>query len=247
MLLAMPYVADAQFLSYLLDGFAEEQLMADGKYSSDWTDEDVEAYVDGCTEAQVNPLHALGVMFSESNAHAEAHNPGGDATGLIQFMPQTRANMGFKGTWQAFAALGVAGQLPYFTRYLKTYRGQLTSPSRVYVAVFLPACLTWPRLNELSVITSSSGPFSFAYLPNKVFDREGKGYITMGDLSLAIDRASKGARWLELSERVSDVMKGRETDPAGTMVDDAIAGVTEDDAPVFLLPSEPPPAPEDPT
>ncbi len=181
--------------------------------SADWSDADVATFVADCIEVGASPLDVLAVIFSESGAHAEAHNPGGDATGLLQFMPTTLANFGWRGTWQQFGALGVSGQLPYMLRYLRVYRGKLTSASMVYLAVFLPACLTWPNLGPLTVITSGRGPFAFAYLPNKVFDREAKGYITLGDLGASAARASKGPRWDELAGRVVAAMQDRPTQP----------------------------------
>ncbi len=192
--------------------------------SEDWTDDDVHEFVAICERIEAATLDVLSVMFSESEARATAHNPHGDAVGLIQWMPDTRKNMGFRGDWHEFAAKGVGGQLPFVERYLAPHRGKFTSAGMVYLTVFLPACLSWPEIGPLTVITSLHGPFAFAYLPNKVFDREERGYITVQDLTDSTERASHGPRWEELSARVLAATLGEsaaptEREPVGIVTD----------------------------
>ena len=181
--------------------------MSGPSYSADWTDGDVHALVALCKRVEAAPLDLLACMFNESEARAGAHNPHGDATGLIQFMPATRAGLGHHGTWQEFAALGVGGQLPYVERYFAPHRGRLTSAARVYLCMFLPACLGWRDLGDLTIITSLHGPLAWAYLPNRSLDGDDKGYITLGDLGRCAMRAAKGKRWDELAGRVQAAMR----------------------------------------
>ncbi len=209
-------------------------------HSGDWTDDDVHEFVGVCARVEAAPLDVLAVMFSESEARATAHNvTGGNATGLIQFMEDTRKNLGFRGDWHEFAALGVAGQLPYVERYLAPHKGKLTSAGMVYLCVFLPACLTWPRVGPTTVVTAARGPFAFAYLPNKVFDRENRGYITVQDLTDSTARASHGPRWEELSGRVLAATLGESAAPLDVEAiteREPAASVTEDCRPVPLYP-----------
>jgi hypothetical protein len=183
-------------------------------YSSDWTDADVDNYVPLCRRVQVHPLHLLACMFNESNARADARNPGdvtkkAVAVGLIQFTKAALPNYDL----DALRMQPVATQLPMVEHYLAPHMGRMTSTSLTYLALFLPACLTWPGLVDTTVITSLHGPLSFAYLPNRSFDHDGKGFITLHDLGAAANRAATGKRWTELSSRVLEAMQSADTDP----------------------------------
>jgi hypothetical protein len=197
------------------------------QYTQDWSPADVAEFVALCKRVQVFPMDLLACMFNESDARAVAHNVGGDAVGLIQFVPQTRKNLGFHGTWQEFVQLGVTGQLPYVERYFVPYKGKLTSVSRVYAAMFLPATLGWPGLNELTTLTSMHGPLAWAYAPNRGLDIDDKGRITLGDLGRAAARAAHGKRWDELSGRVAAAIQERTTDPELPEVGDGDGTLSE--------------------
>jgi hypothetical protein len=184
-------------------------------YSADWSDADVTELVALCRRVQIHPLHLLACMFSESNARADARNPGDPsraavAVGLIQF---TKAWLGRDGDLDAVRTKGVAGQLPLVERYFTPFAGRLTTPARVYTAMFLPATLDWPGFNDTMVLTSLHGPLAWAYLPNRSLDHDDKGFISVADLGHAADRAAQGKRWTELSARVLGALQDRQTDP----------------------------------
>ena len=56
-------------------------------------------------ELGVKPVHLLSVMMSESGVYARAHNPNGNASGLIQFMPFVLRNLGWTQGHEAFRQL----------------------------------------------------------------------------------------------------------------------------------------------
>lgn len=148
-----------------------------------------------------DPEHMLRVMMSESGINPAAHNPNGDASGLIQFMPQTLINLGWRDGHAAFRKLTAEEQVPYVEAYYSPYP-DLDSPARFYLATFLPALLTHTGSREMTfVLCAANGPLGWAYAANKVFDRDHKGYITLGDLAKAIERACVGPHWeLKLGE-----------------------------------------------
>jgi hypothetical protein len=148
------------------------------------------------------PVDLLGVMMNESGVKATAHNPNGDAGGLIQFMPQTLVNLGWTDGHDAFRRLSAEEQMPFVERYFQPYASKGLSPAaRLYQATFLPATLDAGSDLD-TVVCGQNGPFAFAYGPNKGFDRDGKGFITVGDLQAAIDRAARGPRWDEIMARL---------------------------------------------
>ena len=148
-----------------------------------------------------DPEHMLRVMMSESGINPAAHNPNGHASGLIQFMPQTLLNLGYTDGPEAFRKLSAEEQVPYVEAYYSPYP-DLDSPARFYLATFLPALLTREGSRDMTfVLCGDHGPLAWAYAANRVFDRDQKGYITLGDLSRAIDRACQGPYWdLKLAE-----------------------------------------------
>jgi hypothetical protein len=151
---------------------------------------------------QCEPVDLLGVMMNESNVRATAHNPNGNASGLIQFMPQTLVNLGWNQGHAAFRQLTADQQMPFVDRYFTPYITKGLSPAaRLYQATFLPATLGLGSDFE-TIICGQNGPHAFAYGPNIGFDRERKGFITIGDLQDAIDRACTGERWNEILARL---------------------------------------------
>ncbi len=149
------------------------------------------------------PLDLLGVMMNESGVRATAHNPNGDASGLIQFMPATLRNLGWTDGDAAFRELSAENQMPYVENYFMPYQDKgLDSAARLYQATFLPATLDLGSDPDV-VICGQDRPNAFAYGPNKGFDRDGKGAITVGDLQAAIDHACQGLRWDEIYGRMN--------------------------------------------
>jgi hypothetical protein len=168
------------------------------------------------TELGMKPEDLIAVMTSESGMNPDAHNPGG-ASGLIQFMPGTLKGLGFSGSTAEFRQLSGEDQLPWIEKYIKQHMAQqggksFTSGGQYYVANLWPVALQLPgvqRSDPNTVILEKNpqgqGGFSQKYLAigSKIpvsneaaaykenyplFDKEKKGYITLGDLNRQIDQ-----------------------------------------------------------
>lgn len=165
--------------------------------------------VEICERNGWDPRQLLGVMMSESGISAKAHNPHGNASGLIQFMPDTLRGLSWDRGDIAFRMLSAEEQLPFVERYYLPWKSYvLDSPERFYLATFLPALLMTPQSRDQTfVLCGALGPLSWAYRANKVFDRENKGWINVGDLRRSIERACHGPRWTEAMSRLEDAMK----------------------------------------
>jgi hypothetical protein len=156
-----------------------------------WSTEAIPALRDGCANLGIDPHDLIKVMSNESACLPNAHNPGG-AVGLIQFEPDTLRAEGYTFGDDAFAKLSVVQQLPYVFRY---YRARLSlivkggsGVGALYVATFLPA-LTVHGNEPPFVLCGHAGPFAFAYAPNIGFDVDRKGWIAVGDMTAAAERA----------------------------------------------------------
>lgn len=172
-------------------------------FTSDLSDDFFNNLKDICTRLGCQPIDLLSVMMSESGVRATAHNPNGDASGLIQFMPNILVNLGWSNGSAAFRQLSAADQLPYVEKYFSPYVNKgLTSAARLYQATFLPATLDLGS-DANTVICQQGGINSFAYLPNKVFDENNDGMITVGELQDAINRNTTGPRWNEIVSRLN--------------------------------------------
>lgn len=182
---------------------------------------------------QCQPIDLLGVMMNESGVRATAHNRNGDASGLIQFMPRTLEGLGWNAGHAAFRQLSADEQMAYVDQYFTPYIQHGLSPAaRLYQATFLPATLGWGS-DFGTVICGRDGPHAFAYGPNKGFDRENKGSITVGDLQRAIDRSCTGERWDEIAARLEGTLVDSGYDVTSVSgVQSALAALGYDPGPV---------------
>ncbi len=155
-----------------------------------------------CATLGAQPLDLLSVMMAESDVRAGAHNPHGDASGLIQFMPQTLLGLGWTRGHEAFRAeLDAQAQLPYVEAYYRPWTGKgLGTAARLYQATFLPATLDLGEDPDV-VLCGAAGPYAFAYAANPGFDADHKGTITVADLTAFIQRRCVGPRWAEIVTR----------------------------------------------
>lgn len=182
------------------------------QFTSDLSDSFFDTLKDICTQLRCQPIDLLAVMMSESNVKATTHNPNGNASGLIQFMPNILIGLGWVDGHEAFRRLSAEEQLPFVKKFFLPYASKgLSSAARLYQATFLPATLDMG--SELdTVIVQQGGLNSFAYGPNKnAFDKNLDGMITVGELQDAIDRNTHGSRWNEIVARLN-----------GTLIDDTI-------------------------
>lgn len=116
----------------------------------------------------INDLAA--VMWKESKLKPNAVNGKSNATGLIQFMPDTASQLGTTTT--ALLQMSNVAQLPYVKKYLAPYRGKLNSYSQIYRSVFYPVSADKP-LNW-------TFPHS-VYLQNSGLDINGDGKLSVAD------------------------------------------------------------------
>lgn len=159
-----------------------------------------------CKQIGCDPKDLLSVMMSESGVAPEAHNPNGDASGLIQFMPATLVALGWTQGYAAFMRLAASAQLPYVVAYYRPWAkaaGAWDSAGRLYQATFLPGTLASARLPQ-DTLCAKGGTLGWAYSANAVFDENGDGRITIQELTDSTLRAARGnlARWNELLTRI---------------------------------------------
>ena len=175
------------------------------------------AWVNMCGRLRINPFDLIRVSYSESGGvRPKAHNPNGNAVGLIQFMPDTLNGLGWTKGWQEFLHLDAVQQIPFVERYYRPYASNCTSDALCYVATFLPALLpaaagAMEGARDF-VLCGQRGPLAWAYAANRVFDRDGKGSITVGDLAAQLERACQGARYGAIVQRLHLAM-GNEPPP----------------------------------
>lgn len=164
----------------------------------------------------VDPFDLLMPMYSESACRAAAHNPNGDASGLIQWMPDTLRGLGWTQGDAAFRALPADEQVPYAEKYFAPHAfrlgiagqkiPQLVTAAHVYTVMFLPARL--PAVvaagDDLAdaLLCEHGDLLGWAYDDNKALDLNGDGKITAGDLIAHLDSVCKGARWDEICSRM---------------------------------------------
>lgn len=148
-----------------------------------------------------DPLEMMSVMMSESGVSATAHNPHGDASGLIQFMPDTLRRLGWKAGHAEFRKLSAYDQLDFVERYYMPYKGHLSTVAGLYVATFLPALVSHCDDSDY-VLCAHAGQLGWAYDANAVFDANHDGAITVGELEDAVVRNAHGPRWEELKARL---------------------------------------------
>lgn len=152
------------------------------------------------SSVSMKPEDLLAVMYYESGLNPVAHNKNGDASGLIQFMPETLDNVGFKGNPQDFRALSANQQLDYVARYIQDKAhlngGSFKSAAQYYVANFWPIALQLPGVQkeDPSTVIVEENPTSqkypgvslsferAAYKANTVLDVDKDGKITYGDI-----------------------------------------------------------------
>lgn len=127
----------------------------------------------------------LTVMNTESGISSHATN--GKYFGLIQ--EGDLASLGWNGTPAQFLALSDVDQLPYVERFLQRYASYgLDSIGRIHQALIAPATLGLGGKGDPNYViyrkngTRWGGAEAGYYSSNKLFDTQGKGYFTVGDM-----------------------------------------------------------------
>lgn len=104
----------------------------------------------------MDPRHLAAVMAFESRLNPQAVNPYSGATGLIQFMPRTAANLGT--TTSALRAMTALQQLPYVERYFAGFGGPFDTLQQVALTVFYPAYRNKPPTTEFPANVRAVNP-----------------------------------------------------------------------------------------
>jgi hypothetical protein len=137
-------------------------------------------------ELDTDPDYLMAVMYFESKLHADAKNPYGSATGLIQFTSKTARSLGT--TTKELAVMDSVSQLEYVKKYLMPYRGKLTSLVNVYLAVFQPSAIRKPDEYVLSL--------SYKWVEaNKIFDLDRNGKIVKSEIAAYLTNYFKKLGW----------------------------------------------------
>jgi hypothetical protein len=174
------------------------------------------------SEVQMKPEDLLNVMAVESGIDPTAHNPNGDASGLIQFMPDTLKGLGYQGTHVDFRRMSSIDQLDYVKKYIlgnmKYNGGPFTSAAQYYVANFLPVALKLPGIQEgdPNTIIAAKNPKephlpnvsthreSIYYNANPSLDADRDGVITYGDIQTVLNRATAGKNFRNAIARLQN-------------------------------------------
>lgn len=129
----------------------------------------------------VNSHDLIAIMKQESGVNPQAVNSTSGATGLIQFMPKTAAELGTSTT--ALKNMTAVEQLDYVYKYFKM-KGIKPGMAvgDLYLAVFYPAAVG----KEDTHVISTAG--KAVYDQNKGLDRNKDGSITVADVKSAVTR-----------------------------------------------------------
>lgn len=128
--------------------------------------------------------HLLGIMKHESGLNPGEVNTDTGATGLIQFMPKTAIKLGT--TTAALKNMSAVEQLDYVEKFYKPIAGKAKDIGDLYMYTFVPAAVGKPDDFKLGIQNSSDKLFDLnrgeLYDRNKGFDKDNKGYFTVGDV-----------------------------------------------------------------
>lgn len=132
----------------------------------------------------------IGIMKHESRLNPRAVNPMSRATGLIQFMPKTARELGT--TVDDIYKMSATEQLDLVEKYYK--RNGVKPGSNLgdlYMLTFMPAARNKP---DNFILGNKEGGKIFGlnaaavYAQNKVFDSDGDGIFTVGDVKNRINQ-----------------------------------------------------------
>jgi hypothetical protein len=138
----------------------------------------------------LNPSYLAACMAIET-AHTfspSIQNPFTNATGLIQFMPNTAAAMGT--SVETLKRMSAIDQLAYVKRFFQPYLGRIRPnvPGDYYLSIFYPALVG----KDPSTVIYSAGDTGYAQNPG--LDRNGDGFITVSDVTATVDGVVADAR-----------------------------------------------------
>jgi lysophospholipase L1-like esterase len=139
-------------------------------------------------ELGTDPRNLLAVISFETaqSFSPSKRNPLSNATGLIQFMPDTAKMLGT--TIDALAKMSFAEQWPYVRRFFgpEKYKGKVTDLLDLYLAVFWPAGVGASKGDDYVLIDKNSPKQAKAHAQNEGLDFNKNGQITRGEVRRVI-------------------------------------------------------------
>lgn len=225
------WAASPDLVANLLDPFEREERPMN-QYTADLSDAFFTKMWVVCGRLKCCPLDLLKCWMNESGVRSTARNASGNASGLFQIMPAIARGLGWDPKdmdLTRYRLLSPEEQLDWASRYYGPHAGLLVNSAACYVATFMPAFLA--HAADPAWVMASTDVRQEDYWANRSFDRDEKGKIVVGDLTLAIERACRGPRWEEIAARLAA------TQPAP----DVSAEVAE----LQALAAEPPPLDDD--
>jgi len=131
----------------------------------------------------IEPEWLMQVFMNESGMNHQAVNKTSNATGLIQFMPDTAKALGT--TVEALKAMTNVQQLDWVYKYLSPYTGRMQSYIDVYFSVFFPLAVGKP---DDWVFQTSKLSAAIIAKQNPVFDLNKDGKLTVAEVREAMLR-----------------------------------------------------------
>lgn len=119
-------------------------------------------------------------------------NPGGSATGLIQFIESTARGLGT--TTAKLARMTAVEQLDYVQRYFEDYASRINNIGDAYMAVLWPAGMSKP---DSYVLWEKTGTYARQYAANAGLDKDRDDKITRGEAVERVNNSYKqGLKYL---------------------------------------------------
>ena len=163
---------------------------------------------------KISKSDLLGIMKHESGLNPHAVNPYTRATGLIQFMPSTAKRMGT--SVEALKNMSAIEQLDYVEKFYKPIAGKAKDIGDLYMFTFLPAVVGKPDNYVIGSKGSGKSIYGLSqdalYRQNAAFDKDKKGYYTVGDVKARIAKYSTSKGKLKEDGRKTPGIK-METSP----------------------------------
>lgn len=149
-------------------------------------DPDFKAKLEKVAQKLGTTSHALlAVMKQESGVDPQARNKHSNATGLIQFMPDTARRLGT--SVEDLYSMDAVQQLDYVYKYYSMTGVGDGSVGDLYMATFMPKYIGYPD-NHILGRSGENGFGGKVYAQNAGLDRNRDGTITVGDVKTSVQR-----------------------------------------------------------
>ena len=148
----------------------------------------------------INPNWLMAIMNWESarTFSPSVKNPYSNATGLIQFMPDTARELGT--SIEQLAKMSAVEQLDWVYKYYVRYRSKLKSYTDLYLTTFYPAAVGKP---SGYILGSSAYWIAKIADQNPAFDVNGDQKITKGEIEQVMLKKIP-SNWVEEFKKKTD-------------------------------------------